>query len=177
MLPKFEGPSLNNEKVQNFDHFWSFVKKFWGPKSKIWSNSFSAMVRTTHSENIKDLAQKLKEEFYFNRKPCFWPRDLWPFDLSTKKKWWASSSGYQIPFLKVWWSYPIWKLVKSLRTNHPTTQNFPPYIPSRRASRTLSSPAKLIIIKQVQELHSSKQETFLLITWKGKDEISILKRS
>ena len=32
---------------------------------------FSAMVRTTHSENLKALAKKLKEEIDFNRKPCF----------------------------------------------------------------------------------------------------------
>ena len=152
MLPKFEGPNLNNEKVQNFDHFWSFVKKFWGPKSKIWSNSFSAMVRTTHSENIKDLAQKLKEEFYFNRKPCFWPRDLWPFDLSTKK-----NDGHHPRDTK----YLSWKFGEATPSgswlnrsgptnnppNNPTNQNFPPYIPSRRASRTLSSPAKLTITK------------------------------
>jgi len=30
--PKFEGPSLKNEKVQNFDHFQNFFKKSWGPK-------------------------------------------------------------------------------------------------------------------------------------------------
>ena len=32
--PKFEGPSLKNEKVQNFDHFWKFFEKNWDPKSK-----------------------------------------------------------------------------------------------------------------------------------------------
>ena len=34
---------------------------------------FSAMGRTTHSENLKALAKKLKEEIDFNRKPCFEP--------------------------------------------------------------------------------------------------------
>ena len=32
MQPKFEGSSLNNEQVQNFDHFRKFFEKFWGPK-------------------------------------------------------------------------------------------------------------------------------------------------
>jgi len=31
VLPKFEGPSLNNEKVQNFDHFGPPSSFFGGP--------------------------------------------------------------------------------------------------------------------------------------------------
>ena len=50
---KFEGPSSNNKKVQNFDHFWNFFVKFWGPKSKFRLLKFLAMVRGAHPENIK----------------------------------------------------------------------------------------------------------------------------
>ena len=35
VILKFEGPSLKNEKFQNFSRFWKFFEKFRGPKSKI----------------------------------------------------------------------------------------------------------------------------------------------
>ena len=84
---------------QNLKVLATIIKKFiiltiLGPPGKFLGalnqnsvpKEFSAMVRTTHSENLKALAKKLKEEIDFNRKPCFWPRDLWPFDLWPQKK-------------------------------------------------------------------------------------------
>jgi len=83
---------------------------------------FSAMVRTTHSENLKALAKKLKEEIDFNRKPCFWPRDLWPFDLWPQKK-----DGHN-PWGTIYLPCKFGKdpptgsgLNRSGPTNHPTT--------------------------------------------------------
>ena len=72
VILSFERPSLNNKKIQNFDHFGTTASFFGGALNQ---NSVPteilAMVRTTHSENLKALAKKLKEEIDFNQKPCF----------------------------------------------------------------------------------------------------------
>ena len=71
MLTKFEGPRYNNRKVNNFDHFGTPGKFLGASNQNSVPKEFLAMVRTTHSENLKALAKKLKEEIDFNRKPCF----------------------------------------------------------------------------------------------------------
>ena len=126
---------------QNLKVLATIIKKFiiltiLGPPGKFLGalnqnsvpKEFSAMVRTTHSENLKALAKKLKEEIDFNRKPCFWPRDLWPFDLWPQKK-----DGHN-PWGTIYLPCKFGKdpptgsgLNRSGPPTHPTTQKSPGY--------------------------------------------------
>ena len=88
---------------QNLKVLATIIKKFiiltiLGPPGKFLGalnqnsvpKEFSAMVRTTHSENLKALAKKLKEEIDFNRKTdVFDPVtfDLWPRKIDGHHPW------------------------------------------------------------------------------------------